>query len=764
MRAAARHLVLFACVAAPALARAQWLPLPDLAQPLIGEVRGRGDRVPQAGIDVIVDEGAAHARTDTAGHFVIEGLTSGPHVVHFRGQDITAYDERVALRVNLPTVMDVFVEVKPRYVSRVKGRTVLSDPVEQTISSEEIRHIAGTQGDVLKAVQNLPGLARPPFNGGLIAVWGSAPGDTRVYVDGVNIPTLYHFGGVRSTINPSLVTSLTLLPGGYDVDHGRGLGGVVELETRAPRTDGLHGYAQLDLADVSGLLEGNIGKVFSFGAAFRVSVLEFFLPFFLNERTRFEPKYWDYQLKLHFKVSSRDDLDLFFLGSDDELAVGLVDTNGGPFHEFDQHTYFHRGLVRWQHRFEGGATLSVTPSVGYDVPYGLDTTVGNGMYEHTDGQIGWSLRAVYQQPISRLVRFSAGLDYEGTRYTLDARQNRSGLYREGDTGDFLGYTAPNTSEAVLSDHTTIITNHTAPFVALTIALFHQRLMVMPQFRLETMTFVGTRAENFKSAFVLPEPRLAARVRVSSRVVLQGSVGVYHQAPLGADFSRVFGNPNLAPEYAVHYVVGAEIKVTGTLHVEVQGFYKDLRNLVVRGVGDFDPPLEGGGVGRVYGGELLARQELWKNFFGWISYTLMRSERQDHPGDPWRPFQYDQTHNLTLLGSYKLPYGFQVGLRFRYVTGNPYTPVSRAYYDVNSYAYVPIYGAPYSARLPSFNQLDLRVDKTFSFDLWKLTLYLDVQNVYDSTSAEGIIYSFDYKKADYLNGLPFLPVVGARGEF
>ena len=760
-----RKLVLIALLLAPAVARAQWLPIPEvLAQPLIGEVHSRGERVPQAGLDVIVDEEAAHVKTDAKGRFVIEGVTAGRHMIHFRGQDIAPYDEEVWLRVSLPTVLNVYVDVKPKYVSHVKGRTVLSDPIEQTVSSEEIAHIAGTQGDVLKAAQNLPGMARAPFNGGLIATWGSAPGDTRVYADGVWIPTLYHFGGVRSTVNASLVNSLTLLPGGYDVDHGRGLGGVVEIETRAPRSDGLHGFAQLDLVDISGLLEGGIGKWFSFGAAFRVSVLEFFLPFFLNERTRFEPKYWDYQLKLHFRASSKDDIDLFFFGSDDELQVGLVDNTGGPFHEFDQHTFFHRGLVRWTHRFGRGATLSITPSVGYDVPYGLVTTVGNGNYEHNDAQLGWGLRAIYHQPLGKMLRFSAGLDYEGTEYNLDARQNKRGLYREGDTGDFLGYTAPNPQEAVLSDHTTLITNHTAPFVALTLAFFRQRLLIMPQFRLETMTFVGEKAENFKSAFVLPEPRVAARVRVSSRVTLQGSVGVYHQAPGGADFSRVFGNPNLVPEMAIHYVAGVEVKVTPTLHVEVQGFYKDLRNLIVRGAGDFDPLLENGGVGRVYGGELLARQELWKNFFGWVSYTLMRSERQDHPGDPWRPFQYDQTHILTLLGSYKLPLGFQVGLRFRYVTGNPYTPVTRAYYDVNSYAYVPIYGAPYSGRLPAFNQLDLRVDKTFAFNAWKLTLYLDIQNVYNSTSAEGVIYSFDYKRPEYLNGLPFLPIVGARGDF
>ena len=53
---------------------------------------------------------------------------------------------------------------------------------------------------------------------------------------------------------------MQFLPGGYGVDHGRGLGGVIEVETRAPRTDGYHGFAQIDLIDGSFLVEGPIGK------------------------------------------------------------------------------------------------------------------------------------------------------------------------------------------------------------------------------------------------------------------------------------------------------------------------------------------------------------------------------------------------------------------------------------------------------------------------------------------------------------------------
>ena len=155
----------------------------------------------------------------------------------------------------------------------------------------------------------------------------------------------------------------------------------------------------------------------------------------------------------------------------------------------------------------------------------------------------------------------------------------------------------------------------------------------------------------------------------------------------------------------------------------------MRNLVVPGAEPGDPLLTNDGRGRAYGGELLVRQQLWHNFFGWVAYTLSRSERKDHPGEAWHRLPVRPDHILTLIASYKLPRGFQVGARYRYVTGNPYTPVVGAYYDANAIATRRSPGAPFSARLPSFNQLDLRVDKAWTFDRWRFSLYLDVQNVY-----------------------------------
>ena len=68
------------------------------------------------------------------------------------------------------------------------------------------------------------------------------------------------------------------------------------------------------------------------------------------------------------------------------------------------------------------------------------------------------------------------------------------------------------------------------------------------------------------------------------------------------------------------------------------------------------------------------------------------------------------------------------------------------------------------RLPTFHQLDLRVDKKFVFDSWILNVYLDLQNAYNRGNPEGVQYNYDATLAQYATGLPIIPSFGIRGEF
>ena len=316
------------------------------------------------------------AVSDEQGRFSFAALPVGEHKLALRGAAILPVDITVALHEGKSTELSLFVDVKERYASTVRGRRAVVETVEQTLTTAEIQRIPGTQGDTLKAVQNLPGVARAPFGIGLLPVWGSAPADTRVYIDGVNVPVLYHFGGLRSTVNSEMIDALTFVPGGYQADHGLGLGGIVDVDTRRPRTDGLHGYAQMDLLDGSLMLEGPITKTLSFAVAGRRSWIDATLPLFTTSTFQLSPVYYDYQARLSWRPSGRDVVDLFLFGSDDQLSLLARVKNDALDATVDSHTFFHRALLSWAHRFDRGRTLTVTSSVGYDAPFGLGVAFG----------------------------------------------------------------------------------------------------------------------------------------------------------------------------------------------------------------------------------------------------------------------------------------------------------------------------------------------------------------------------------------------------
>jgi hypothetical protein len=171
---------------------------------------------------------------------------------------------------------------------------------------------------------------------------------------------------------------------------------------------------------------------------------------------------------------------------------------------------------------------------------------------------------------------------------------------------------------------------------------------------------------------------------------------------------------------------------------------------------------------------MLRHEVTENLFGWVAYTLSRSvdARTDDPTEVLN--QYDQTNNLIIVASYRIPLfckrevacaGWEFGGRFRYVTGNPTTPLIHDYdlYRNDANGFSATRGMYRSARLPPFNQLDLRLDKSFVFNRWTLGVYLDVQNVYNAKNTEGTITDYRFRTEYNVPGIPFLPVLGVKGS-
>ncbi len=237
------------------------------------------------------------------------------------------------------------------------------------------------------------------------------------------------------------------------------------------------------------------------------------------------------------------------------------------------------------------------------------------------------------------------------------------------------------------------------------------------------------------------------------MTVKGGVGLFAQEPTFDETDPNFGNPKLKGERAIHYSAGVEYKPRPYVTLDATGFYKDMYSMVSPNAGQFTDadgnvkPLryDNTGKGRAYGLELVARHDFANNFTGWLAYTLSRSERLDSGQTTYRLFDFDQTHILTVLGTYSLPRNWQIGGRFRFVTGNPTTPVVDSVFNASTDQYDPVYGKLNSARIEAFHQLDIRVDKRWVYQSWMLDMYLDVQNIYNRANPEGVSYNYNFRK-------------------
>ncbi|HEY8072900.1 MAG TPA: TonB-dependent receptor [Labilithrix sp.] len=653
----------------------------------------------------------------------------------------------------------------------IRGRPHERRETMQTrVSAEEGKRVAGTQGDVLKVVQNLPGVSRPPVASGQIVVWGSAPRETKTYVDGVEIPALYHGSGLRSTLSSDLVAGVDLVPGAYGPEHGRALGGLVRVETRAlPR--GTHAIVSADTLDGSALVSTELGKDARIAISGRQSWLDRVLSVTsAPDASDFFPipRYRDAQVKATLDLRKNEAIDTVFLYSHDDLTRSVPSQDPAKTRSEATTSGFWRAYARYTNVTEGGDTMIVTPFVGHDDSE-LVQRFGQTPARLAVSSDVYGARATLRSKLHSHVTLVTGVDALGTSSDLSREGSLTLPPREGDIAVFGQPPGDEYNQDAWSTNIVDVGPHAYADVRL------GPVTITPGIRFDAFLIEGNRQtprvgetpaigfSRLESAF---DPRGSARWDVTSRLALTAAAGTYHQTPDPEDLSAVFGTPALGLSKATHYSAGESLRITDSLTLEAVAFQKSLQDLVVRS--RLANPLLAralvqNGEGRSYGVQFLLREELWKGFFGWVSYAISRSERRYEGDAAWRLFDYDQPHVLAVVASQEVSrFGF--GARFRYASGNPRTPVVASYYDARADDFDPVFGAQNSIRIPAFWALDLRADYTIPLGASRRVLvFADVQNVTNHANAEEIVYSADFSRRDVIRGLPTIAVVGARLE-
>jgi len=730
-----------------------------------GIVREAGPRIPLGGAEIlVVNEFGSRLRsvTDDDGRFQLAGLTPGDWEAR-----ITARGH-VAEVVSFTVVADSIASLSA-FLIRDEVRTGVTvseelivtatapqtEVTERTLTAEDVRYLPGSGGDVVKVVQNLPGIARAPLGTGNLRIRGTAPEDSLYYIDGGQIPIVFHFAGLTTVLASDLLKEVAYLPGSYSARYGRALGGLVDLRTQTELPERSNGYASIDIFQAALFVEQRLGKRDAVTVSARRSYADAVLNPILNKEggmlTVQAPRYYDAQARWSH-ASDNSWNDVMFLMSDDRFRfLGQGDKEvvlAGFATQFQK--------LRWLHTRDYGDGLRLEASVvtGPEKKF----FENDGSSEAYEKEVRVATRVELRQKSSpeRILGWMVG---------TDPNFNRS---------SFL-YDIARPPERTVSN------NRTAPKESGASNIWQPSIYGELNINLgDVQFFPGVRsdAQVTESATVFSfDPRLRALWDVGNTTTLKAGAGRHSQAPTTRQLSPSSdGNPNLSSELAYQYSVGVKQIITSWLNIDLTGFYHHLTDLISGRedrfsfysgpppAGPFDTdPYANDGTGRTFGVEFLANVDT-ETTTGFLSTTISRSDRVKRPGSERTLFEYDQPIVINALVSQKLPKRWRIGARVRYGSGNPYTPVVNRIYNHDRREFIPVYGERDSGRLPPFFSLDIRIDKDYVFKNWTLTTYLDIQNATYAKNIETQGYSYDYRKEEPTLSSPPLPAFGLRGEW
>jgi hypothetical protein len=757
---------------------------------------------PMPFVNVVVSGTLIGAVTDDNGNFQINGLKPG--FVRVQASFI-GYHSALSPEIEISNAKVSFVEISmEKRDAEIEEVTVSVSPFRKTeespvslktIGIAEIEKSPGANRDISKVIQSYAGvLSSPSFRNDII-IRGGGPSESRFYLDGVEVPNINHFatqgasGGAVGILNADLIREVNYYSGAFPSDRGNALSGVFEFAQVDGNADKLRFKGSLGASEVSATVDGPLSEKTSFIVSARRSYLKLL---FTALKLPFLPTFNDMQFKVKTRFDAKNELTFIGLGAVDQNALNLDIKNPdeqqtyilGQLPENNQWSYT-LGTVYKHFREKSYQTLVVSRS--------QLSNRATKYFDNDESSQSNKILDYTSQEVENKIRFENNMRMDGFKANLGANI------------DFAQY-RNTTLQKRFYDGNILNVNYDTKLNLMKYGLFGQ---ISHEFLAERLTLsAGFRmdANNYSSGMNNPIKQFSPRVSASYKLTPEWSVnlnsGRYFQLPayttLGYQQNNQFVNKeNLKYISVDHFIGGLEFKPVTTMQFSLEGFLKNYRNypfsvkdgisLANKGA-DYgvigDEEVTSTSKGRAYGAEFQARISSTKGYNLNLSYTLVRSEFQDGSGN-YLVSAWDSKQILSLTGSASLKKGWQIGTRFRFVGGLPYTP-----YDLNRSSLISAWnltGGPYldysklnANRFGVFHQLDVRVDKAYYLKKMTLKFYLDIQNLYNfqaqstdivvrETDASGNFLTADNGTRYVLRSVKnpsgtVLPTIGVQVEF
>ncbi len=733
---------------------------------ITGQVIDATTLEPLQGATIRVVNTTRGAIADRDGRFTIRGLATGSCELRitYVGYQPLIITDLVVTNVR-PVTVDARMQTQPREGNSVVVRpdyfTRNTDAVTsvQTFGNEEVRRLPGGFEDVVRAIATLPGVARVGGGRNDLLVRGGAPSENLYTIDNIEVPNINHFGtqgsggGPLSFVNLDYVQGVTFSTGGFGVRYGDRTSSSLTLDLREGRDDRFGGKGTIAATQFGLNLEGPVTDRGTWLFSARRSYLDLI---FRAAGFSFVPEYWDFLGKTSWRVGHSDQLSALAIVALDRVRLFNEDQDD----VFDNSRILDNSQdqlvagLTWKHLFDGGYVTSTLGRTRIGYSFRQTDTAGVEVFrnESTEDEITLRTDALF-------------LIGEGHELSVGA----------------IGRTTGFDAAILLQQPSTRL--DIAPSDRFTKGGLWVQTAWETTFGLKMI--VGGRVDYFSGIDKTIYPSLRASLSQPLDELSQFSVsgGRYYQSPSYIWLVANQENRSLKNIRADVAVVAIDRRLRDDTRISLEGYMKIYRDypasltrpwLVLANVGSgfggaeegfasFGlEPLATKGEGRAYGLELLLQKKLSEvPCYGAASLTWGYSYFTPIDGIE-RPGAYDQRVIFNLSGGYRFSDQWEAGLKFRFATGRPYTPVGS---DGDPSFGNQIVSEYNTLRLDAVHSLDLRVDRRWTFSNWNLITYIDVQNIYNFKEPQVPRWNVRTQSADTLGSqIGILPSIGVSGEW
>ena len=725
--------------------------------------------------NIIIEGTTIGATSDIDGNYEILNLNAGAY--NFKCSYIgfnTDIQSEIKVSSNKSLRLDFFLSENSELLGEVKVRgntfnKTQASPVSlRTINASEISKSAGGNRDISKVVANLPGVATSSGFRNDIIVRGGSPTENKFFLDGIEIPTINHFttqgssGGPVGILNVNFIREVDFYTGAFPATRGNALSSVMELKLIEGNEEEISGSFALGSSDAGLTLNTPLSKKSSLLLSVRRSYLQFL---FKALKLPFLPTYNDMQFKYTFKPNKKNQFNFLGIATIDDFSLNkdINEDEEDPM-QIAINNYNLNNLVinkqwnytigaTWRHFFDNSNLFFVMSRNHLD-----NTALKYLNYADENSQ---KILDYKSEEIENKIRLE--YNFKKNDYSIIIGSNlEDATYTNNTTQKF---TVGNSIITGINNVNLHFIKYGA-FTQISKTYFENKLTSSIGLRLDGNSFT----DNANSPNL--SPRLSLAYNINSKTSINSNIGRFHQLPsytiLGFENNGNYLNKDAAYISCDHAVLGIEYNPSSYSKITLESFYKSYNNypfsildsISLANLGDDfgvvgNEDISSISKGNSHGIELLAQQKMSSSIYGILSATYYRSRFEDKEGKLISS-KWDNRFILNMTAGKKFKNNIELGIKYRYSGGSPYTPIDlinsskKSIWEINQRGVLD-YNLLNTQRLNGQHGLDIRIDKKWFFKSWSLNAYIDIENILNAKRQLPSEYGIDPNLGSLVEG-------------